>query len=269
MQDDRVIGDSAGEVAVEWADETARQACRQAVPSSDTDRDAATTRKTSVPAWDLPTRVFHWLLAALIVSAYLTNKFGGVDLYWHRLNGYAILTLVLFRVFWGFVGGSTARFSSFVGWPWRAAGYALGLIKGRSKQYLGHNPLGGWVVLLLLGLLAFQGITGLFSNDDVLAEGPLVKLVSYDTSAYISKLHLRNFNLLLIVIGLHIAANFLYLWWKKINLITPMVSGRKAPQSFADQNEARFGSPLLAVFCLLLAAACVLGAIKLAGGRLF
>ena len=153
-------------------------------------------------------------------------------------------------------------------WPWQAVGYAIGFVRGKPKQYLGHNPLGGWVVLLMLGLLAFQGISGLFSNDDVLAEGPLVSLVSYDTSAYISKLHLRNFDLLLIVIGLHIAANVIYLWWKKIDLIRPMISGVKPVEEFADMAEARFGSGLVAVLCLLAAAALVLGTIKLLGGSL-
>ena len=123
-------------------------------------------------------------------------------------------------------------------------------------------------MLLLLTLLAFQGVSGLFSNDDVLAEGPLVGLVSYDTSAYISTLHLLNFDLLLLAIGLHIAANLGYLFWKKINLIKPMITGVKAAEQFEDMQEARFGSPFAAFLCLIAAATLVLGTVKLLGGSL-
>ena len=229
---------------------------------------SAVKADSKVRAWDLPTRVFHWLLALLIVSAVLTRKFGGIELYWHKLNGYAVLTLLVYRVIWGFIGGSTARFSAFIHSPWRAMCYGGDILLRRSRRYLGHNPLGGWMVLALLGVLAFQTLTGLFANDDALAEGPLVGLVSYDMSGYLSTLHRMGIKIVAGLVAVHIAVNLAYRFWKKEDLITPMLTGMKKRDYYQDQFEARFGSPWLALICLLLAAGIVVGSIKLLGGRL-
>ncbi len=223
----------------------------------------------TVAAWDLPTRLFHWLLTAMIISAVLTRKFGDLELFWHKLNGYGVLILILYRLLWGLVGGSTARFSAFLTWPWQAARYGMDLLRGRSKRHLGHNPLGGWMVMALLAALLFQTATGLFSNDDALAEGPLAHLLSYDRSAFLTGLHFTSFRILIALIGVHIAVNLLYFFWKKEDLITPMVSGRKPRAPYLDQAEARFGSLWRAFSCLCLSAATVLGAIKIIGGSLF
>ncbi|MEZ5907250.1 MAG: cytochrome b/b6 domain-containing protein [Hyphomicrobiaceae bacterium] len=223
--------------------------------------------EATVAAWDVPTRLFHWTLVSLIIAAYFTREFGGVDLYWHKICGYSILILIVYRVLWGFVGSSTARFTSFVKAPWTALAYARDFALGRPRHFLGHNPLGGGVVIAILALVGAQAMTGLFASDDALAEGPLVKLAG-DNVARITALHHQIFDLILVVVVLHIAANFIYLFWKKENLIRPMVTGRKPARGYEDANEADLRSPLVAVVCLVLAAAIVLGGITLAGGRL-
>lgn len=237
---------------------------------SEPDRDAAPSQAPKmVRAWDLPTRLFHWLLAGLIVTAVISRKFGGLDLFWHKVNGYGVLTLLVYRVLWGFVGGTTARFSTFASWPWQALRYGRDLLGGRARAYLGHNPLGGWMVFALLAALAFQTGTGLFANDDALAEGPLAGKVSYDMSGYLTGLHYTGFRIIVVLVAIHVAVNLIYRFWKKEDLITPMISGYKARAVYADQSEARFGSLWLAFLCLIIAAVLVIGGIKLVGGRLF
>ena len=123
------------------------------------------TGKAYVRAWDLPTRLFHWALVLLMIGAYVTRMYM-TDLTWHIWNGYAILVLIVFRVLWGFVGSSTARFSSFVYWPWTCVRYGLDFLLRRPRQFLGHNPLGSLAVLAMLGLIGLQGVLGLMSYDD-------------------------------------------------------------------------------------------------------
>ena len=221
-----------------------------------------------VRAWDLPTRMFHWLLVVLMVAAPLTRKFGGIELYWHKVNGYAILSLVVYRLLWGVVGGSTARFSSFVRWPWQAVRYGLALCRQRPDKYLGHNPLGGWMVLVLLAALLFQTTTGLFANDDALAEGPLAGLVGYDMSTRLTNLHRLGFDIILVLSALHIGASLYYRFRLNDDLITPMLTGLKPKRAFKDQGEAEFGSIARAVACLVLAVVLVLGTIRLVAGSL-
>ena len=121
-----------------------------------------------VPTWDLPTRIFHWALVLLIIDAWVSYSFGDVLMRWHMWNGYALLTLVLFRLMWGIWGSNTARFSGFVASPLRVVRYLRALARGEDEHYLGHNPAGGWSVLVLLGLILVQGVCGLFASDDIL-----------------------------------------------------------------------------------------------------
>jgi cytochrome b len=236
---------------------------------SDDDVQAETRETQTVRVWDFPTRAFHWLLVLLIISAYLTRHYGDDELFWHRLNGYTVLTLIAFRIVWGFVGSSTARFTSFIRGPWTAAVYALDFARNRPRHFLGHNPLGGTVVIAMLAVIAFQGVTGLYSSDDALAEGPLVDTVAYETMEELTSWHAWNFDVLLLLIGLHIFANLLYLVWKKENLIKPMVTGRKERAAYEDATEARIASPILGIVVLAIAAAIVLGGIRALGGSLF
>ncbi len=225
----------------------------------------------SVATWDVPTRLFHWTLVVLIGLAWVSRKYGDAGLVWHTWNGIAILVLVVWRVLWGLVGSSTARFSSFFYSPLTSARYAIDFMRRRPRFFLGHNPLGGAVVLAMLGLVGGQGVLGLFSYDDHddNVGGPLSAKVSDAAWAWATKWHLQMFDVLLIVIALHVTASLVYLVWKGENLIRPMVTGRKPAADFEDAREAHIVGKSRAVVCLVAAIGIVMGGIAIAGGRLF
>jgi cytochrome b len=226
--------------------------------------------RATVRTWDLPTRLFHWTLVTLIIMAWVSRKYGDANLVWHTWNGYAILVLIVYRIIWGFVGGSTARFSSFVSGPVKAVRYGIDFAARRPRHFLGHNPLGGTMVLALLTVVGLQAVLGLFSYEgaDAFVGGPLAAKVSEATTTFITAWHVRIFDLIVIMAGLHIAASLAYLVWKRENLIKPMLTGRKPKADFEDQSEAEFGSSGKAFVCLVAACIIVFGGIKLLGGRI-
>jgi cytochrome b len=204
--------------------------------------------------WDLPTRVFHWTLAALVVFSVVTGKVGGNAITYHMWSGYAILALVAFRLAWGFVGGRHARFASFVRGPAAVIAYAKGLATGRHIPHLGHNPLGGWSVVALLAVLLLQAGTGFFVDDEIATQGPLNKYVSGATASLLTTIHRVNAKVLFVLVGVHVAAVLFYLVAKRENLVRPMVHGRKAWQGDATDGH---GSPLLAIAIFSAAAGLV------------
>jgi len=227
------------------------------------------SRHDRVRAWDLPTRLFHWTLVILVATAYVSKHWGDANLVWHTWNGYAVLVLIVWRLLWGLVGSSTSRFASFIYSPIAALRYALDFVLRKPRQYLGHNPLGGLFVLVLLGLVGAMAALGLFSYDDHdgFVGGPLSGRVSDATWEFATRWHIRLFDILLYAIGAHIVANVVYLVWKGENLIQAMITGHKPARSYEDQSAARLASPWLALACLLLACAIVFGSIISAGGK--
>lgn len=230
-----------------------------------------------VLAWDLPVRLFHWSLALLVLGQWLSYRYaeaiGDETLIWHRWGGLAILTLIVWRVLWGLVGRGTARFGSFVRTPMAAACYARSLFTGRqTPRYLGHNPLGAYMVLALLAAAATQGALGLFATDEnELTGGPLYRLVSETANAWATRWHGRVFDYVLLpLIAIHVGANLLYAAIKKEPLIAAMVTGRKParPYADADVNDETPDSFLKALLLLAFSAALVFGTILVAGGRL-
>jgi cytochrome b len=214
-----------------------------------------------VPTWDLPVRVFHWALVLLVISQLVTASIGGNAMQFHAFGGYAILALVLFRILWGFLGGTHARFHDFVRGPDPVIRYAKSIVRGPHPSHPGHNPLGGWSVLAMLGSLLVQATTGLFANDDVMTEGPLAKHVSDRTSEIATAIHDVNAAVLFALIAIHIAAVVFYLLAKEENLIAPMITGRK---QFATSSEsARRGSIWLAALLLGCSAAAVYFVIRI------
>jgi len=206
-----------------------------------------TDRPTRVAVWDLPTRLFHWLLVALIGFSWWSGKNDHVE--WHLWSGLAVLSLLIFRILWGFVGSSTARFSSFVRGPSAVFGYLRGEWRG-----IGHNPLGALSVVALLALLLAQVGLGLVStDDDGLVEGPLAYLISYDASEEAADLHEDLFDVLLIFIALHIAAVLFYALFKRKNLVGPMITGRAAIDP--ESEPMRPGRWWVALICLVAAIA--------------
>lgn len=210
----------------------------------------------AIRVWDLPTRLFHWILVALIIAQWWTAEQSSTMDY-HVWGGYAVLTLVLFRLIWGFVGSETVLFSDFVRGPGAALLYAKALMRGETPHYLGHNPMGGWSILALLILLLIQAGTGLFANDDIMIEGPLYAWVSKDTSDWLTTLHRFNFNLLLAMIAVHLSAVFFYLLVKRENLIHPMLSGRKHLPPEQIDRAPRMANPWLGLAALAVAALAV------------
>ncbi|NJN46399.1 MAG: cytochrome B [Candidatus Competibacteraceae bacterium] len=189
----------------------------------------------SVPVWDWPVRLFHWAVVVLVVVSVVSGRSGGNAMVYHMYSGYTLLGLVLFRLLWGIFGSTYARFSQFVRGPRSILHYAKTLFKRTPSYTLGHNPLGGLMVVVLLLALLVQAGTGLFANDDIFIEGPLATLVSKDTSDWLTGIHEININLLFVLIGLHVLAVLYYLLYKRENLIAPMVNGNKAvPQGVAE-----------------------------------
>ena len=175
-----------------------------------------------VALWDLPTRIVHWALVLLIPFSWWSAEEHHMD--WHRLSGYVILGLLTFRLIWGLVGSSSARFASFVRGPRDVVAYARGL----GGAVLGHNPIGGWNVVALLTLLVGQVGLGLFAVDiDGLESGPLSHWVSFEAGRTAAEWHEGAFKLLQVLIGLHIAAVLFYLFVRRDNLIAAMFSGVK------------------------------------------
>ncbi len=195
--------------------------------------------------WDLPTRLFHWLLVALIGFSWWSAEEEYLD--WHMWSGLAIMSLLVFRLLWGFFGSSTARFANFVRGPRQVFAY-LGDMKGWRP--VGHSPLGAISVIAMLGALAIQVGLGLFSIDkDGLYEGPLAYLVSLDLSERLADLHEDWFNVILVLIGLHVAAIIIYRLFLGKKLIGPMLTGRGAVEAGVD--PMRPGRWWAAVLCLV------------------
>lgn len=174
--------------------------------------------------WDLPTRLFHWALAACLAGSLVSINLGGNAVGWHFRFGYAILALLLFRVAWGFVGPRYARFSSFP--PSPAA--ALRYLRGETSEGPGHSPLAAFSVYALLLALAVQAGTGLFANDAIMWDGPLKNLVSNATSDTLTRLHKLNRFVVIGLVLLHLAAIAFYTFVKRRRLVAAMITGDAA-----------------------------------------
>jgi cytochrome b len=212
-----------------------------------------------VEVWDLPTRVFHWALVAAIIGSVTTVQLHWMA--WHARFGYAILTLVIWRVLWGFLGSENARFAHFLKGPGAVLAHLGHLVARRPDCETSHNPLGGWAVIALLALVAVQAATGLFANDDILFRGPLAATVGKAMSDRITGWHYRIKDLLLVMIALHLAAAILYRLWPRHRLVEAMVTGRKTlPHDVPPPRLAGVGRALV---LLALSAAAVLGLVTL------
>ena len=202
--------------------------------------------------WDLPTRLFHWTLVPLLAAAWWTAEERMLD--WHRLAGYSIFALLLFRLIWGFTGSSTARFSSFAGGPAKVARYVRGHMFDRGAAPApGHNPVGGWSVIAMITLLLLQVGLGFFAVDiDGMESGPFSYLVDFDTGRAAAEWHEIVFNIILALTALHVVAVLFYLVHRRDNLIGPMISGSRHWRG--DAPPLRFVSAWVALAIFLLVA---------------
>ena len=214
---------------------------------------------TPIKVWDLPVRVIHWLLVLLVGLSWATAELDLLPL--HHFSGYLILTLVIVRIIWGFVGSATARFSHFLKRPAAIKAYARQILRRGASVRIGHNPLGGLSVVALLGLLALQAGLGLFAQDaDGLAPGPLADLLTRQVGRTVAAAHEAVFSMLLFFIALHIGAVLFHACYKGEALIRPMLTGRKmlsVDAAAGPRPDLTFVRGIWAILIFIIVAALV------------
>jgi len=223
-----------------------------------------------VKVWDVPTRAFHWALVLLVLLSYLTGEFGGFDftspagnmvgnMQVHMWSGFGILTLLIFRIVWGFIGSTTSRFTDFIKGPSAMFDYMGGVARRSVKFIAGHNPAGGIVVIVMLLLLLAQAGTGLFAKEDDFfgVAGPLNGLVDEETGKQITGIHQQIWTYIEILVVVHILANLFYWLVLKHNLIPAMFSGVREAPADASVTHVKFVSNIVALIVLAVAAGIV------------
>lgn len=201
--------------------------------------------------WDLPLRVFHWALVICVVVSVVSAKLGATAV--HERSGLAVMGLILFRVIWGGIGSQTARFTTFVKSPAAVLASARHLVIGQTDNQSGHSALGGYATLLLLMVCLVMAVTGSFSTDDILYDGPFAHLApDYVNTA--SRIHHLTEKILFAVIAMHVLALFIYFWRLKKNLMPAMITGRRAnaigPSGRLSSSRTVLGLALM--FCLIV-----------------
>ncbi|WP_299080373.1 cytochrome b/b6 domain-containing protein [uncultured Paraglaciecola sp.] len=197
--------------------------------------------------WDVPVRLFHWLLVLCIFGQWFTAEVLEDAMDIHFYIGYFTLGLIIFRLIWGFVGTKYARFSSFIAGPKTMLGYVRNLISKQHTFTIGHNSVGGLILPAIILLVGLQAISGLFTSDDVIYSGPYYDSASTEIQQYMQWLHHNIFDLLLMIIGLHLLAIFWYLVGLKHNLIGPMIHGKKV----VSENDSIGHSQILKAILLI------------------
>jgi cytochrome b len=214
--------------------------------------EAAMDPKPQVPVWDIPTRLFHWSVVLLLCISWVSADQGYMRI--HLASGLTLLALLLFRIGWGVVGSTTARFSSFLHPPRRVANYLKDLAGGERIFHAGHNPAGGMMVLALIAVLLAQVATGLFANDGVQFHGPLALLVSEDVSTQLTNIHALIFDLILVLVWCHVVAVGFYLLVKGDNLVWPMITGKKSRAQLPAELNIVFTRLYVALLLLAVSA---------------
>ena len=206
----------------------------------------------TIKTWDLSTRLFHWGLALTFSLSWLSAELGGNWMIWHTYFGFTTAGLLTFRIIWGVIGSETARFSQFLASPFVVLRY----LKGQdTKEYLTHNPAGGWSVVAMLSLLSLQVTTGLFSTDDIFIEGPFAYLLSYDAQLTATEIHEISFTLCMLLIITHLMAVFWYQKVRKQPLIQAMIHGKRQSKN-GEEPELKGGWSLaFAIFAGVLVGA--------------
>jgi cytochrome b len=231
----------------------------------------ADKRNDTVRVWDVPVRAFHWTLVVLMAVSYFSGRAGGDWMKLHFWSGYAILTLLLFRILWGFLGSTTARFSDFIKGPSAVFGHLRELLGKHGPHDTGHNPVGGLMVVALLFAVLLQVVTGLFSADTDMGtvNGPLALKATDTVVEKATAFHHFWINLILLLVALHVLAAVVYLVWKRQNLIGAMFTGLKPRHHVVPEGKPvpvlSFGSGKLALSLFMVSAAIVYFVVRLGG----
>ncbi len=211
-----------------------------------------TVNHKTVLVWDLPVRLFHWCVVVLLFVSWFSADQGWMTI--HLASGLTLLALLLFRLAWGLVGSTTARFSNFLHSPQRVLGYLKGLKSGDRLLYAGHNPAGGLMVAAMIAVLLAQALTGLFANDGLHFNGPLALLIPSETSDGITSLHRLIFDAILLLVWCHVVAVGFYLLVKRDNLVLPMLTGRKPHSHVPEGLNLAFTRLTIALLLFFLTA---------------
>ncbi len=211
-----------------------------------------------VRVWDLPTRLFHWMLAGAVIGSVVTAKIGGNAMEWHFRLGYLIFTLLAFRLVWGVIGGYWSRFATFIYSPATLMRYLRGTARPDEHLDVGHSPLGAGSVFALLAILAAQVGSGLFADDEIANAGPLVKFVSSSTSSLLTGWH-KNLGqwIIIALVLLHVGAILFYRFRKGRDLVAPMITGDKLLGAGVPASADRFSQRATALVLVALCAAAV------------
>ncbi len=219
-----------------------------------------------VRVWDLPTRLFHWVLMACVIGSVVSAKVGGNAMTWHFRLGYVMFALLAFRLLWGLLGGRWSRFASFVYAPATTLRYLRGQVRPDEHLDVGHSPTGALSVFALLALLAAQVGTGLFADDEIANAGPMVRFVSGATSSLATGWH-KHWGqwLILALVALHVIAILVYRFRKGRDLVTPMVTGDKPLGASVPASADTLATRGLAVLLVALCGAGVGWLVSLGG----
>lgn len=205
----------------------------------------------NVKVWDLATRIFHWSLVLLILAAWLTIENRMIDI--HEIIGHTLLALIIFRIIWGIIGSTTARFSHFITSPIKSLAYLKASLNMKSPYSTGHNPAGGWMVIGMLLLIGFQVISGMYANDDLGFSGALSDSISKSMSDTMTQIHALSFNIIVTFIWIHLVAVFFYVLVKNENLIRAMFNGKKPVNQINPNDNLSFVPLYKAAICFALA----------------
>lgn len=217
-----------------------------------------------VRVWDLPTRIFHWSLVICVIGLVVSGQIGGEALAWHFRLGYATLTLLLFRLVWGLVGGYWSRFASFLYSPARVIRYVRG--RDQIESAIGHNPLGSGSVFAMLFFLLAQVATGLISDDEIASSGPLARFVSGSLVSQATAYHTEIGKLILFVlVAIHVGAILFYYFLKREDLVRPMLHGDKEISQPAPSSRDDFRSRTVAAVLFVVCAGLVTAMVKITG----
>lgn len=206
-----------------------------------------------IKVWDLPTRIFHWGLIFLLACLWWTADAGEMD--WHQVLAYSLMIFIIFRLVWGIIGSETSRFSHFIKHPKTVLNYMKKAKHQGVTSSVGHNPLGGYMVIALILLVSMQLISGLFTTDEIFTEGPLYSLVSSDTGSVMTWLHKKIFYVMLGFAAIHVLA-VIYHGIKGDRLVAPMITGYKLIVE-KGQLDLKFKPVLLALLLLVVVAGFV------------
>lgn len=221
-------------------------------------------QQAKVRVWDLPTRLFHWLLAACAIASVVSAKIGGNAMEWHFRFGYAVFALLAFRLAWGLVGGRWSRFASFIYAPGSVLRYLRGRNRPEDLHEVGHSPLGALSVFLMLAVLAAQVGTGLLADDEIANAGPLVRFVSGATSSLMTAWHKgAGQRLIIALVVLHVLAIVYYRVRHRRNLVAPMIHGDKLLPASVPASTDTAATRALAAVLLAASVAAVIWVVAL------